>query len=144
MRDFHVALKHRSILRWSFESHVTIDPPIVLFVNQMNLVQICFTQIKKKNNPNCAKLPLLIPSCSQKNVWAEKQHHMYLTTLSNKRQVEVKDVIMGRVLAEVVDVSGLYLRATNLQGAGFVRSCTTFSVLVKQTDKKRILVNVVL
>lgn len=69
---------------------------------------------------------------------------MYLTTLSNKRQVEVKDVIMGRVLAEVVDVSGLYLRATNLQGAGFVRSCTTFSVLVKQTDKKRILVNVVL
>lgn len=70
---------------------------------------------------------------------------MYLTTLSNKRRVKVKDVIMGRVPAEVVDVSGLYLRATNLQGAGFVRSCTTFSVLVKQTNRqKTYLVNVVL
>ncbi len=31
--------------------------------------------------------------------------------------------------------SVLYLGATNLQGAGCVRSCTTFSVLVKWTDK---------
>ena len=69
-----------------------------------------------------------------KQVIVERQDHMYLTTLLNKRQVEVK-VISGRVQALVVDVSGLYLRATNLQGASCIRSCTTFSVLVKETDK---------
>lgn len=58
----------------------------------------------------------------------------------NETQIKLKGKIKNRVLAEVADALGLYLGATKRQGAGCVRPCPTFSVLVKQTY----LVNVVL
>lgn len=120
---FHVALKHssytgESLVKTALQIDWMNSVQSIQAVRPLFLILLLFVMFSVAFWRMCTNIRL------KKNGVTCMNHAVGQETNQGERHEQ-----------EQAAFDGLYLGATNLQGAGCVRSCSTSSVLVKRTDK---------